>query len=106
MVGIDVVPPSQKEGWSLSTKSDNSNFQFQYGDILQPPLAFPDHHFDFVYQRDVASLLPVTAWSHLMAEFFRVIKPGGQIQLVEYGNATPYNLLLRLMIGSLYRYAL
>ncbi|KAI8371176.1 S-adenosyl-L-methionine-dependent methyltransferase [Choanephora cucurbitarum] len=83
VVGIDVVPPSQKEGWSLSAKSDNSNFQFQYGDILQPPLAFPDHHFDFVYQRDVANLLPVIAWSHLMTEFFRITKPGGQIQLVE-----------------------
>ncbi|KAI8365138.1 S-adenosyl-L-methionine-dependent methyltransferase [Blakeslea trispora] len=88
VVGIDVVPPSEKEGWSLSAKSkneaDNSNLTFQYVDILQPSLAFPDNHFDFVYQRDVATVLPFALWSNLIAEFFRTTKPGGQIQLVEY----------------------
>lgn len=96
VIGIDVVPPSEKEGWNLATvttstssssagqiKKEN-NVKFQYGDILQS-LLFPDNHFDFVYQRDVATVLPFKLWPNLISEFFRVTKSGGQIQLVEYG---------------------
>ncbi|KAI8646675.1 hypothetical protein BD408DRAFT_336262 [Parasitella parasitica] len=95
VIGIDVVPPSEKEGWNLApvNAAPNSlsagqikkktNVEFQYGDILQP-LMFPDNHFDFVYQRDVATVLPFKLWPSLISEFFRVTKSGGQIQLVEY----------------------
>lgn len=98
VIGIDVVPPSEKEGWNLATVSSlntssslsagqlkkENNVKFQYGDILQT-LMFPDNHFDLVYQRDVATVLPFKLWPNLISEFFRVTKPGGQIQLVEYG---------------------
>ncbi|KAG1094430.1 hypothetical protein G6F42_018755 [Rhizopus arrhizus] len=97
VIGIDVVPPSEKEGWNLATVSSlntssslsagqlkkENNVKFQYGDILQT-LMFPDNHFDLVYQRDVATVLPFKLWPNLISEFFRVTKPGGQIQLVEY----------------------
>ncbi|CEP18757.1 hypothetical protein [Parasitella parasitica] len=95
IIGIDVVPPSEKEGWNLAPVSASSNslfagqikkkpnVEFQYGDILQP-LMFPDNHFDFIYQRDVATVLPFKLWPNLISEFFRVTRPGGQIQLVEY----------------------
>lgn len=98
VIGIDVVPPSEKEGWNLATVSSfntssslsagqlkkETNVKFQYGDILQT-LMFPDNHFDLVYQRDVATVLPFKLWPSLISEFFRVTKSGGQIQLVEYG---------------------
>ncbi|CAO3654366.1 unnamed protein product [Mucor fragilis] len=97
VIGIDVVPPSEKEGWNLATVSSfntssslsagqlkrENNVKFQYGDILQT-LMFPDNHFDLVYQRDVATVLPFKLWPNLISEFFRVTKFGGQIQLVEY----------------------
>lgn len=99
VIGIDVVPPSEKEGWNLATVSSfntssslsagqlkrENNVKFQYGDILQT-LMFPDNHFDLVYQRDVATVLPFKLWPNLISEFFRVTKFGGQIQLVEYGR--------------------
>lgn len=103
VIGIDVVPPSEKESWNLATVTASTSFtpystssssagqikkennvKFQYGDILQS-LLFPDNHFDFVYQRDVATVLPFKSWPNLISEFFRVTKSGGQIQLVEYG---------------------
>lgn len=102
IIGIDVVPPSEKEGWSLIPNKNNnsipppsssagqtqqqqqSNVQFQYGDILKPSLLFPDNHFDLVYQRDVATVLPSKLWPNLIREFYRTIKPGGKLQLVEY----------------------
>ncbi|KAG2233080.1 S-adenosyl-L-methionine-dependent methyltransferase [Thamnidium elegans] len=94
IIGIDVVPPSEKEGWNLGTTINNQithssagqnkqSVQFQYGDILKP-LLFPDNHFDFIYQRDVATVLPFNLWPILISEFFRITKPGGRIQLVEY----------------------
>ncbi|CAO3655819.1 unnamed protein product [Mucor hiemalis] len=96
IIGIDVVPPSEKEGWSLipnknsipssagQTQQQKSNVQFQYGDILKPSLLFPDNHFDLVYQRDVATVLPSKMWPNLIREFYRTMKPGGKLQLVEY----------------------
>ncbi|KAI8098427.1 S-adenosyl-L-methionine-dependent methyltransferase [Gilbertella persicaria] len=92
VIGIDVVPPSEKEGWNLSAKinhefgksNNNNNVKFQYGDLLQPDLMFPDNHFDLVYQRDVATVLPFKSWPNLIDEFFRITKSGGQIELVEY----------------------
>ncbi|KAG2195414.1 hypothetical protein INT47_002853 [Mucor saturninus] len=90
IIGIDVVPPSEKEGWNLSSHINGSSaagqqklVQFQYGDVKKP-LTFPDNHFDLVYQRDIATVLPFTYWPTLIREFYRIVKPGGQIQLVEY----------------------
>lgn len=89
IIGIDVVPPSEKEGWNLTTNNTSSAGQklveFLYGDI-QKPLLFPENHFDFIYQRDVATVLPFGSWPTLIREFYRITKPGGQIQLVEYGK--------------------
>jgi SAM-dependent methyltransferase len=98
IIGIDVVPPSEKEGWSLIPIKHNNiiplsagqtqqktNVQFQYGDILKSSLLFPDNYFDLVYQRDVATVLPFKLWPNLIREFYRITKPGGRIQLVEYG---------------------
>lgn len=90
IIGMDVVPPSEKEGWNLTTNNIPSSagqklVQFQYGDILKP-LLFPENHFDLIYQRDIATVLPFSSWPTLICEFYRITKPGGQIQLVEYGK--------------------
>lgn len=94
IIGIDVVPPSEKEGWNLSSHLNSDSVagqqklvQFKYGDVKKP-LDFPDHHFDLIYQRDIATILPFNSWPTLICEFFRITKPGGQIQLVEYGKSS------------------
>ncbi|KAI7904165.1 S-adenosyl-L-methionine-dependent methyltransferase [Cokeromyces recurvatus] len=84
VIGIDIIPPSEKEGWTQSSKSIEQRIQFQYSDILLNPISFPNDYFDFIYQRDVATVVPFTVWPKLISEFFRILKPGGQIQLVEY----------------------
>lgn len=85
-VAIDVVPPpgSGPDGQSHNTPA---NAKYLYGDILQP-LAFPDNKFDFVYQRDVANVVPLKKWPALIKEFYRVLRPGGKVELVEYGKKT------------------
>ncbi|KAI9483785.1 MAG: S-adenosyl-L-methionine-dependent methyltransferase [Benjaminiella poitrasii] len=85
VIGIDVVPPSEKEGWNQPlARSAGQKIRFQYGDILKNRIQFPDDYFDFIYQRDVATVLSFKSWPNLISEFHRMLKPGGQIQLVEY----------------------
>lgn len=91
VIGIDILPPSEHEGWSLArtgawSAGQTRNVCFQKQDILQSTLSFDDGSFDFVYQRDVATVLPFNIWPKLLLEFFRITKPGGKIELVEYGN--------------------
>ncbi|CEG76748.1 hypothetical protein RMATCC62417_11605 [Rhizopus microsporus] len=89
VIGIDILPPSEHEGWSLArtgawSAGQTRNVCFQKQDILQSTLSFDDGSFDFIYQRDVATVLPFNIWPKLLLEFFRITKPGGKIELVEY----------------------
>jgi ubiquinone/menaquinone biosynthesis C-methylase UbiE len=45
-----------------------------------------DNAFDFVYQRDMATIVAAGRWPTLIQEFARILKPGGWLQLVEYGT--------------------
>ncbi|KAI9306161.1 S-adenosyl-L-methionine-dependent methyltransferase [Cunninghamella echinulata] len=73
------------------TKS-NRNISFIYGDILKP-LTFDDDSFDFIHQRQVGTFMPFQHWPFLLNEFYRLLRPGGKLQLVEqdilYKNPGP-----------------
>jgi hypothetical protein len=43
--------------------------------------------FDYVHQRFLSPLLPTSRWQSLIHELARVTRPGGWIELVEYGSA-------------------
>lgn len=62
------------------------NFTFVQGNVLQP-LPFPDGSFDFVHQRLLAAAIPTQNWPLVIAEFARVARPGGWIELVEASDA-------------------
>ncbi|KAI8381500.1 S-adenosyl-L-methionine-dependent methyltransferase [Radiomyces spectabilis] len=62
---------------------DISNVSYCQGDLLKP-LAFSNQQFDFIYQRDVSAVVPWKQWPLLIAEFYRILRPEGQIELVEY----------------------
>ncbi|CAO3607575.1 unnamed protein product [Cunninghamella echinulata] len=66
------------------TKS-NRNISFIYGDILKP-LTFDDSSFDFIHQRQVGTFMPFQHWPFLLNEFYRLLGPGGKLQLVEQGK--------------------
>ncbi|KAI7822163.1 S-adenosyl-L-methionine-dependent methyltransferase [Gamsiella multidivaricata] len=46
-------------------------------------LPFPDEHFDLVYQRRQNVVLLATEWQRAVSELFRVLKPGGWVQILE-----------------------
>ncbi|KAF9934917.1 hypothetical protein FBU30_010185 [Linnemannia zychae] len=59
-----------------------SNCLFVQSNILNR-LSFPDHYFDFVYQRFLYLALTVDDWPVALKELQRVMKPGGWIELFE-----------------------
>ncbi len=62
---------------------DNANFSTM--NILKP-LEFPDNSFDLVNGRLLVSFMPASAWSGLLQECMRVLRPGGIIRLTEADN--------------------
>ncbi|CAO3674839.1 unnamed protein product [Rhizopus stolonifer] len=86
VIGIDILPPSEKYGWSLAkaASAGQTNVSFQFEDICKPTLSFSDNTFDFVFQREVSTIVSASRWPQLISEYYRIITPGGKIQLVEY----------------------
>lgn len=86
IISIDLVPPTNERS-GLPTQCIPANVTYKQGDILVP-LDFADQQFDYVYQRDVAHIVPMKHWPSLIREFHRVLRPGGKLELVEYGKHT------------------
>ncbi|KAL9558202.1 hypothetical protein MBANPS3_001022 [Mucor bainieri] len=61
------------------------NCHFKLFDINQSMVKLPflDQSVDYIFQRDLNWNLSETTWLPLVKEFFRVLKPGGWIELVE-----------------------
>ncbi|KAI9316455.1 S-adenosyl-L-methionine-dependent methyltransferase [Dichotomocladium elegans] len=59
------------------------NCHFRQFEITDGKLPFPDNSFDYIHQRDLNWALTTDVWKTLMAEYLRVLKPGGWIELVE-----------------------
>jgi ubiquinone/menaquinone biosynthesis C-methylase UbiE len=81
VIGLDAFTGDYKRFMHANTK----NITFQKGDITKS-LHFPDNSVDVIYQRDTASLMPHECWPQLLNEFRRITKPGGYVELVEYGT--------------------
>ncbi|KAI8881057.1 S-adenosyl-L-methionine-dependent methyltransferase [Backusella circina FSU 941] len=61
-------------------KPKNCHFQ-QHLDIVKLP--FGDNSVDYIFQRDMNWFLNAENWIPLIKEYFRILKPGGWIELVE-----------------------
>lgn len=58
------------------------NITFQVQDVLEG-LSFEDNSFDFVQMRLFSMTFDRKFWIQALAEVYRVLKPGGYIQLLE-----------------------
>lgn len=58
------------------------NVTFQLANILDG-LPYEDNTFDFVHMRQLVVALRSNEWLTVIQEIYRVLKPGGLIQLVE-----------------------
>jgi len=53
---------------------------------LEPPLDYPDDHFDFIYLISVFTHLSGPLQKRWLAELLRITKPGGHILFTTHGN--------------------
>lgn len=58
------------------------NVSFDLHNVLDG-LPYPDNSFDFIHMRLMIVALRSTEWPFVLNEIFRVLKPGGLVQLVE-----------------------
>jgi ubiquinone/menaquinone biosynthesis C-methylase UbiE len=79
-VGIDLTPAMLEKARLQAAKSGAVNYQLTTGDAYA--LQFPDQHFDLVMNNYMFDLLPEQDFLTVLAEFKRVLKPGGRLVLV------------------------
>lgn len=86
VIGLDAFPADDKrmKGYSNATIGA-PNIVYKYGD-LTTHLSLPDNYIDIIYQRDTTSIMPHERWPFLLNELYRICKPGGYLELVEYSK--------------------
>ncbi|MBM0233593.1 class I SAM-dependent methyltransferase [Micromonospora sp. STR1_7] len=74
VVGVDIAPSMLETARHLDRSAGNIRFVLNDAPDLSQ---FPDGHFDLVYSALVLQHLPRSAIDRYLAEFLRVLRPGG-----------------------------
>src|SRR5437588_2953165 len=106
VVGVDIdaslVQYARAQAWAQGLE----NATFRVMDITRP-LAFPDHSVDLVNARFLFSVLPKNAWTPLVGECLRILRPGGVLRLMEMEkticNAPAGEQMSALLAQALFR---
>lgn len=85
LVGIDINARMINYAQMQLEVQNLKNAHFLVMNALEP-LAFPDNSFDLVNARTLIGFMAAEAWPKLLAECFRVTRPGGFIRLTESDN--------------------
>lgn len=78
--GLDLAPAMLEKTRELATKHGFSNFDLREGDARHLP--FPDETFDVLYNSYMLDLIPLADFLVVLKEFYRVLKKGGRLALV------------------------
>jgi ubiquinone/menaquinone biosynthesis C-methylase UbiE len=90
VIGFDLNRDQLDASLAEGSEAMPDNCTFVFGDALQP-FGFPDASFDFAMARACSSFIPATQWPHMVAEMSRVTRPGGWIELRDFGLAHSKN---------------
>lgn len=86
VVGQDITPPAESNpatsGIFTADASQPRNYAFVRHNVLEP-FTFVPASFDLTHMRQMISVLPVSAWPHVVGEMVRVTAFGGWVELVE-----------------------
>ncbi|MCW2704238.1 MAG: hypothetical protein JWQ37_2233 [Blastococcus sp.] len=104
VVGLDVSPPMLETARALDRSDGRCSFVLGEDPDLR---AFPDGSFDLVYTERVLQHLPRPVLENYLAEFVRVLRPGGVAYLhcTTRPMWTPRGMTWRLAPGPLVRWA-
>lgn len=105
--GVDVSPGMVRYADARARSQCLPNVTFGVMDITRP-LYFFDGTFDLVHARFLAAVLKRDAWEPFFHECFRLLRPGGWLQLSECDdagqtNSPAYNTLCRHLFGLMQR---
>lgn len=87
VIGLDLVPPvvDERQGSPYGLDQRPPNYHFLVGNVLEG-LPIPDGAVDLVHMRSLLSALPEASWPGVVAELARVTRPGGWVELAEFGT--------------------
>lgn len=87
--GIDLSPKMLDKAKKLAIKNGFSNFDLRESDAHRLP--FPDETFDVLYNSYMLDLTPLADLPVILKEFYRVLKKGGRLVLVNFSkeNSSP-----------------
>jgi ubiquinone/menaquinone biosynthesis C-methylase UbiE len=105
VTGVDISQLMIAYATSLVKDLPKANAYFRIMDIRES-LDFPDQSFDVIQARFLTAFMHVSAWSKLLSECRRVLKPGGTICLIEgenfgLSNSGSLELYNSLMVGAM-----
>jgi ubiquinone/menaquinone biosynthesis C-methylase UbiE len=82
VIGVDSSQKMIGYASSLARAQGLENLRFQLMDAKQP-LQFPDNTFDLVNARFITGFMAPPDWPRLIAECWRVTRPGGLLRMTE-----------------------
>ena len=85
VVGIDMTPEMLTRARAAAAEAAIAHVEFVYGEVEELP--FPDETFDVVISNGVIDLIPDK--DAVFSGIFRVLRPGGRIQLADVTIQTP-----------------
>ncbi|KAA3659669.1 MAG: methyltransferase domain-containing protein [Chloroflexi bacterium] len=78
--GIDLSPAMLAKAKEKALKTGVTNYNLQMGDAYQ--LDYPDASFDLLINNYMFDLLPKSDFQSILQEFYRVLRPGGRLVLL------------------------
>ncbi|CDH56035.1 methyltransferase type 11 [Lichtheimia corymbifera JMRC:FSU:9682] len=77
VIGIDIKPPAiqQQAGGPKNLKYIQAN--------INENLPMSDNSVDYIFQRSMGQVIRKDKWQHVLSEMYRILRPGGYIELVE-----------------------
>ncbi len=82
--GVDVCDSMLERARKKAVASGNDRWKLARGDVRSMP--WPDNRFDVVFNNYLFDLLPREDFERVLAEFRRVLRPGGRLAMVNMTN--------------------
>lgn len=103
VTGVDISHLMVAYAQSQAQVRGVDNAYFKIMNVLEP-LDFADNTFDLVNIRFISAFMQTTAWSTLVQECLRLLKPGGILHLTDFelplSNSPAFEKLMGLAIRS------
>lgn len=107
VIGIDTGPAMISYALHRAREQGLTNTHYLVVPSLVGPLAFADGTFDLISLRLVSTRLKREDWPRLLAECWRLLRPGGKLHVTEgemgMTNAPAHEELARLLLDALQR---